>query len=109
MVDFKKALEGILETGKRRVSSSRKKKDPVRESVRIFSLSKQSEVPTILKFARVSPVIFLYIKDYRDKNNESLKKSLFKLKDEGEADGVQSKLLDENWVVVMARNTSLAR
>lgn len=109
MVNLKKALEGIIENGKRRVSSSRKKTEPVRESVRIFSLSKQSEVPTILKLSRVSPVIFLYIKDYREKNNASLKKSLSKLKDEGEGSGVTSRLLDENWVVVMGKNTTLAR
>jgi hypothetical protein len=105
MANIKKTLEGILKSGRKKAPKKKQKKQPVK----ILALQKQADVSKVLKIARVTPMILLYIKEYRSKNKSSLKKALQKLKDGGEEDGIQSKLLDQNWVVVMAPNTSLVR
>ena len=105
MASIKKALEGFLKPAKKKAPTKKTKKDPVK----IISLSRQSDVPKILKIAKMSPILILSIKKYRKKNKKSLKKSLEKLKEDGEPEEIKSKLLDQNWVVVMAPNTELVR
>lgn len=105
MVNFKKALEGIIDTSRRKALP--KKKKEAKEPVKILLLSRHSDIPKILKLAHFCPILFLYIKEYKEKNNGSLKKSLLKLRDDGEPEGIHSKLLDENWVVVLNKNTTL--
>jgi hypothetical protein len=104
MASIKKALAGILKTKRKRARTKKKKEK--KYPVKILALTKQSDVPKILKLSKLSPMILLYIKDYRKKNNKSLKKSLQKLRKGGEPDGIKSKLLDPNWVVVLAPNTN---
>ena len=103
MASLKERLEGFLKTSRKKAPEKKRKK----ESVKIILFKKQSDIPKIMKLAKNCPLILLSIKDYRKKNNDSLKESLKKLKEGGELEEIQSKLLDQNWVVVFPQNTSL--
>lgn len=113
MAGIRKKLEGILKTGRKKTSKKtskkNKKKKKDKDPIKIVSLNKQADVPKVLKLAKITPMILLSIKNYRKKNKQSLKKSLEKLKDRGKSDGIESKLLDQNWVVVLSPNTQLVR